>query len=143
MSDEYIPQDLTSILAFDQLKVRIYLETADEKRGDEQAAVSFGISAIEAAKALKKADTGLFQGLPKYEDGLRSFVRKWVDSPEKNCIGLAELYSRFMLELEDIEIIAFLMGMAINPALCELVGFAIGDERRHLPHSGQSEPGKI
>ena len=127
MSDEFIPQDLTSILAFDQLKVRIYLETADKKLGDEQAVVSFGISAIEAAKALKKADTGLFQGLPKYEDGLRSFVRKWVDSPEKNCIGLAELYSRFMLELEDIEIIAFLMGMAINPALCELVGFAIGD----------------
>ncbi|MBQ4360509.1 MAG: ATP-binding protein [Proteobacteria bacterium] len=127
MSDEFIAQDLTSILAFGQLKIRIYLETADKKLNDEAAAVTFGISAMAAAKSLKQADATLFNGLPNYEDGLRSFVRKWVESPEKNCIGMAELYTRFMLSIEDIEILALLAGIAINPALCELCGFAVGD----------------
>ena len=122
-----IPQDLTSLLAFGQLKVRIYLETADKKLGNENAAVTFGISAMEAAKALKEADNTLFVGQPNYEDGLRSYVRKWVESPEQNFIGLAELYTRFMLSLEDIEILAILTGIAINPALAELIGFAVGD----------------
>ena len=43
MSDEFIAQDLTSILAFGQLKIRTYLETADKKLNDEAAAVTFGI----------------------------------------------------------------------------------------------------
>ena len=127
MSEELITQDLTSILAFGQLKIRIYLETADKKLDDETAAVTFGISAVEAAKALRQADATLFNGLPNYEDGLRSFVRRWVENPDTNFIGMAELYTRFMLSLEDVEILAMLTGMAINPALCELCGFAVGD----------------
>ena len=127
MSEELITQDLTSILAFGQLKIRIYLETASKKLDDETAAVTFGISAVEAAKALRQADETLFNGLPNYEDGLRSFVRRWVENPDTNFIGMAELYTRFMLSLEDVEILAMLTGMAINPALCELCGFAVGD----------------
>ena len=125
MSEQHIPQDLTSILAFGQLKIRIYLETADKSLNDENAPVFFGMSAVDAAKALRRADELLFNGMPNYEDGLRNYVRKWVESPEKNCIGLAELYTRFMLSLEDVEILALLTGMAINPALCELCGFAV------------------
>ncbi len=127
MAEEFVAQDLTSILAFGQIKVRIYLETADKRLDDENSVVTFGISAIEAAKALRKADKTLFKTVPNYEDGLRSYVKRWVENPNKDCIGMAELYTRFMLSLEDIEILAMLTGIAINPALCELCGFAIGD----------------
>lgn len=127
MSDEITAQNLSGILAFGQLKIRIYLETADKHLDDENAAVTFGISAMEAAKALKNADAALFDGLPDYEDGMRSYVRRWVECPDTSCIGMAELYTRFNLDLDDIEILAILTGLAINPALCELCGFAMGD----------------
>lgn len=127
MGEQEKTQNLTSIVAFGQLKVRIYLETADKRIDDENMAVNFGISAQQAVSALKKVDEALFQGLPNYDDGMRSFVRRWVESPDPNCIGLAELYTRFMLSLEDIEILALLAGFAINPALAELCGFAIGE----------------
>ncbi|MCL2325517.1 MAG: AAA family ATPase [Proteobacteria bacterium] len=127
MSEEIVTQNLSSVVAFGQLKIRIYLETVDKRLMDESVAVEFGISAAEAARALKQVDASLFEGLPNYDDGLRAFVGRWVERPDVHCIGLAELYTRFMLTLEDIEIIAFLAGMAINPALCELCGFAVGD----------------
>lgn len=136
MGEKIARQDLSSLLAFGQLKIRIYLETADKRLGDESAQVTFGISAMDAARALKNADALLFNGLPDYNDGMRGFVRRWVESPKEDCIGLAELYARFHLNLDDIEILALLSGMAINPALCELCAFAVGDHAMTVANVG-------
>ena len=76
MGEQEKTQNLTSIVAFGQLKVRIYLETADKRIDDENMAVNFGISAQQAVSALKKVDEALFQGLFNYDDGMRSFVRR-------------------------------------------------------------------
>lgn len=122
-----VTQDLTSLLAFGRLKIRIYLESVEKKLDQENPHVEFGISATEAVQALKNADAALFDGLPHYADGLRSYVKRWVEEPAPNFIGMAELYTRFMLVIEDVEILALLTGIAINPALAELCGFAVGD----------------
>ena len=52
-----VAQDLAAIVGYGQLKIRIYLEAADRSIGDDKTAISFGISATEAAKALRNADT--------------------------------------------------------------------------------------
>ncbi len=128
MKENVVTQNLMSLVTFVQLKIRIYLETADKKLDNYDAVASnFGMSAAEAARELKKVDSSLFLGLPKYDDGLRSYVIKWVEDPEENFIGLAELFARFDLSIEDIEILAFLAGVGINPAVRELCNFAVAD----------------
>jgi len=128
MKEEHKIQNLNCLVTFVQLKIRIYLEAADKKLGDyDQIASNFGMSAAEALRELKKVDSSLFQGLPSYADGLRSHVVKWVENPEANFTGLAELYARFALTIEDVEILAFLAGCGINPAVRELCNFAVAD----------------
>lgn len=128
MKEEHKIQSLNCLVAFVQLKIRIYLETADKKLGDyEHIASNFGISAAEALRELKKVDDKLFEGLPVYDDGLRSHVVRWVENPDANFTGLAELYARFALTIEDVEILAFLAGCGINPAVRELCNFAVAD----------------
>ena len=128
MTDEITTQNLMSLVTFVQLKIRIYLETADKKLDNyDNVASNFGMSAAEAVRELKKVDSSLFLGLPRYDDGLRSYVVKWVENPDANFIGLAELYARFSLTIEDIEILAFLAGCGINPAVRELCNFAVAD----------------
>ena len=128
-----VAQDLAAIVGYGQLKIRIYLEAADRSIGDDKTAISFGISATEAAKALRNADTLLFDATTHYPDGLKSLIRRIVEHPAENCIGLSDLYTRFMLSLEDAEILALLVGLAINPALLELCGFAVSDHAMISP----------
>ena len=60
MKEEHKIQSLNCLVAFVQLKIRIYLETADKKLGDyEHIAANFGISAAEALRELKKVDDKL------------------------------------------------------------------------------------
>ena len=108
MAEEITTQNLMSLVTFVQLKIRIYLETADKKLDNyDNVASNFGMSAAEAVRELKKVDSSLFLGLPRYDDGLRSYVIKWVEDPDPNFIGLAELYARFSLSVEDVEILAW------------------------------------
>ncbi|MFA5624252.1 MAG: ATP-binding protein [Bradymonadales bacterium] len=133
LEQEYGLQDLRSVVVFGLSKVHIYLETADKKLDIEEVFNTFGITAEEAARSLRKVDPSLFVETKSYTDGMQSLVKKWVNSPEKHFIALAELYTRFRLSIEDIEILAALAGIAIDPSLRELYGFAIAEPNFLVP----------
>lgn len=130
----YEAQNLHSIIVFGLSKVHIYLETADRKLDVQEVLHSLGISPEEAARSLRKVDPSLFVDTRSYTDGMRQVVRKWVENPDKHLIGLAELYTRFRLNIEDIEIIATLAGIALDPSLRELYGFAVNDAAFLVPN---------
>lgn len=139
-------QNMERIVSFGQTVMLIYLTTAERNLDDDKAAIHFGISATEAAKALIQTGLNPFKipdessvklGTPlnqngesavAYPTGLRSQIMRLIENPPSDCIGIADLYTNFRLSPEDIEILMLLTGLGISPALCELCAFAVSDQ---------------
>lgn len=126
-------QDLNCIIGYGLLKIRIYLETADRIIDNDAATITYGMSATSALHELRKIDGNVFDPPLNYPDGVKSIIRRIVENPDENCIGISDLYTRFMLSLEDVELLAFLVGVAVNPAMRDLFMYAVSDQNVTTP----------
>ncbi len=105
-------QNLSGLIEFGWLRVKNYLKRASE------LGILCGISAMRLIEQLK---------LGKEFDALLSDLRDassvpqtlacWLESPDADFVGMAELQARFGLDAADIEILAVLAAMVLAPAL--------------------------
>ena len=103
-----IPQDLSSIITFALNKIRNYMV-----KGCYKSLSSTAMRAVEIYPL--QGDGHNLEWMDTSEQ-----VRQWIEAPAPSCFGLAELYSRFSLSPEDIEIIAALAGLSLDLNLFEI-----------------------
>ena len=114
-------QNLSGLIEFGWLRVKNYLKRASE------LGILSGISAMRLIEQLKmgKEFDALLSDL-RDASSVPQTVAHWIESPEPDFVGMAELQARFGLAAADIEILAMLAAMVLDPALRDLCVCAAG-----------------
>ena len=124
MGEELLVQDLSGIVSFGNLRIQLYLRMAADHE------LLCGISSKQAIDTLEKAFDGYSARSqdPKDEEKIPQMLQHWMEAPDPSFVGMAELHARFNLTADDIEILAFLSAIAIEPALRELCQLVVGTQ---------------
>ncbi len=121
MSESQVKQDLSRLVAFGWLKTKMFLKQASER------GVLCGISVMRVIELLKPGMEfdALLSDLREAESMTKQ-LNCWIESPNPDFVGIAELSARFNLTFADVEILAMLAAIVFDPALHELCISAIG-----------------